>query len=108
MENEKAEGGDVEMFGSATGFCKEMLLEHVDESESHLVDELMNNADYVGRKLVTNISVPGNIGKQEFREFWMEKLKPTDLVKGVVTEGYRLLKFGKLTDGVHLVSCLSI
>ena len=86
MDNEDDEGG--ECFGSVTGFCKEEL--EVDELDGHLVDELRNDSEYVGRKLSTNISIPGNIGKREFREFWMEKLKPTDLVKGVITEGYKL------------------
>ena len=91
MEIEEDDGGDGGMFESVTGFCKEdLLVDELDELDSHLVDELVNDSDYVGRKLSTNVSVPGNIGKPQFREFWLNKLKPSDLVKEVVTEGYKL------------------
>ena len=90
MENEEDDGGgDREM--SATGFCKEELWEEgTDELDAKLVDELVNDSEYVGRKLSTNVSVPGNIGKEEFEDFWINKLNPSDLVKEVVTEGYKL------------------
>ena len=89
MEIEDEEGGDGNLFGS-TGFCKEELLEQVDELDSHLVDQLVNDSDYTGRKLSTNCSVPGNIGKEQFRDFWLNEIKPTELVKQVITEGYKL------------------
>ena len=63
MEIEDDDGGDGGKFESATGFCKEDLLvdelDELDASHPNLMDELVN----VGRKLSTNVSVPGNIGK---------------------------------------------
>ena len=94
MEIEDDDGGDGGKFESATGFCKEDLLvdelDELDAGHPNLMDELVNDAVYVGRKLSTNVSVPGNIGKPQFKDFWLNKLKPSELVKEVVTEGYKL------------------
>ena len=40
------------------------------EEDSKLVSSLENQTEYVGRRLSTNTSVPGNIHQPRFREFW--------------------------------------
>ena len=53
MEFEEDDGGDGGIFESVTGFCKELLVAELDELDAtSLVDELVNDAEYVGRKYV--------------------------------------------------------
>ena len=61
-----------------------------DESDVSLVQSLSNDATYVGRKLTTDVSVPGNIHKSRFRKFWENDLKPSDFVLKTLKEGYEL------------------
>ena len=64
---------------------------YCDESDVALVRTLTNDSSYVGRKLTTDTDVPGNIHKPKYREFWRDKLKPSDLVMRTIVEGYELL-----------------
>ena len=59
-------------------------------SDDILVKSLVNQSSYVGKKLTTKSSVPANIHKLEFREFWMNVLKPDDLVRDTIENGYKL------------------
>ena len=54
MEFEEDDGGDGGIFESVTGFCKEDLLvaELSELDAAPLVDELVNDTEYVGRKYV--------------------------------------------------------
>ena len=54
MEIEEDDGGDGGMFESVTGFCKEdLLVAELNELDAApLVDELVNDTEYVGRKYV--------------------------------------------------------
>ena len=60
------------------------------DSDVKLIQSLSNDAVYVGRKLQTSVSVPGNIHKLQFRDFWMNQLSCSDLVKRTIVEGYEL------------------
>ena len=60
------------------------------EDEKHVVDNLTNDAFYVGRKLSTNRKVPGNIHREEYQDFWMNKIKPSQMIKDVIEHKYRL------------------
>ena len=65
---------------------------HFHESDRELVKSIENEALYVGRRLVTDTRVPGNINKPEYREFWTTKLKPysTELLIETIARGYSL------------------
>ena len=61
-----------------------------DDFDAKLVESIENEANYVGRRLVTNVEVPGNIHRDSFRAFWEETLQPTDMVRDTVRRGYAL------------------
>ena len=71
-----------------TGFSKH----EVDclSGEEHVISSLENDSHYVGRRLVTDIRVPGNIHKLEYRDFWINFLKPSEFVTEVIENGYSL------------------
>ena len=50
---------------------------------------LINNASYAGRKLTTDIRVPGRIGNPEFFPFWRDELKASEFVLSTISEGYK-------------------
>ena len=60
------------------------------QGEEHILKTLQNDSLYVGRKLVTDIRVPGNIHKEEYRDFWIHDLKPSSFVVDVIESGYKL------------------
>ena len=60
------------------------------QGEEHILKTLQNDSLYVGRKLVTDIRVPGNIHKEEYRDFWIHDLKPSSFVVDVIETGYKL------------------
>ena len=76
---------DAELAGGAFSH-----LVDCDDDDYTLVQSLTNEADYIGRKLTTNKKVPGNIHKDHYREFWVNVLKPSDLVLKTISEGYSL------------------
>ena len=61
-----------------------------DDFDAKLVESIENEANYVGRRLVTNVEVPGNIHRDSFRAFWEETLQPTEMVRDTVRRGYAL------------------
>ena len=61
-----------------------------DDSDYELVQSLTNDAEYVGRRLSTNVAVPGNIHKMQYRDFWKDVLKPSQLVMDTIEHGYSL------------------
>ena len=63
---------------------------HSSEDDFDLMKTFTNEAAYVGKKLTTNISVPANIHKMEFRNFWINTLKPSEFVMKTIMEGYEL------------------
>ena len=68
------------------------LREHVFDlplEETELAKTLVNNADYAGKKLSTDVRVPGRIGRPEYFEFWRDELKASDFVLNVIKEGYK-------------------
>ena len=60
------------------------------ESDAALVSSLENQLQYEGRRLTTNMDVPGNIHKQKFRNFWLDMLKAPEFVLKTLEEGYKL------------------
>ena len=59
--------------------------------DSEIVQEmLVNDGDYFGRKLSTNVSVPGNPHKVQFREFWISEIKPSSFILDTIEYGYKL------------------
>ena len=73
---------------SKTGF----LVEEIDclPDETYLLKSLVNESDYVGRRLTTDTRVPSNIHKPMYRDFWLETLKPSEYVKNIIQFGYKL------------------
>ena len=60
------------------------------EEDSQLVSSLENQTEYLGRKLSTNTSVPGNIHRPRFRKFWEEELEAPQFVLNSLAVGYSL------------------
>ena len=58
--------------------------------EAHLLKTLVNDSNYVGRLLSTNVEVPANVHKPQYREFWCEVLKPSNYVLDIIKYGYKL------------------
>ena len=52
------------------------------EEDSQLVSSLENQTEYLGRRLSTNTSVPGNIHRPRYREFWEKELEAPQFVLG--------------------------
>ena len=61
-----------------------------DDSDYTLVQSFSNEAEYVGRRLTTNVSVPGNIHRMQYRSFWKDVLKPSKMVMDTIENGYSL------------------
>lgn len=59
-------------------------------SDDKLVKSLVNEAQYAGKRLTTKASVPANIHRTEFRDFWINTLKPDDFVRETIEGGYKL------------------
>ena len=60
------------------------------QGEEHILKTLQNDSHYVGRKLVTDIRVPGNIHRDAYRDFWIHELRPSSFVMDVIETGYKL------------------
>ena len=63
------------------------LREHVyelDESEKDVAKMLVNNAEYAGRKLSTNVRVPGRISDPKYFDFWKDTLLASDFILDTV------------------------
>ena len=58
--------------------------------EAHILKTLVNDSNYVGRKLSTNVEVPANIHKPQYRDFWCNILKPSNYVLDIIKFGYKL------------------
>ena len=56
--------------------------------EEGMAKQLVNQTEYVGKKLTTDQRVPGRIGRQEFFNFWKEELGASDFVLSVLKSGY--------------------
>ena len=68
------------------------MREHVYDlplEESEVAKVLVNNACYAGKKLTTDVRVPGRIGRPEYFEFWRDTLNAPDFVLNVIKEGYK-------------------
>ena len=64
---------------------------HCNTEDTVVVQQIISNeGDYIGRKLTTNVRVPGNPHKSRFRDFWLSEIKPSDLVLDTIENGYRL------------------
>ena len=61
-----------------------------EDTDYDLVKSLTNEADYIGRCLMTNCAVPGNIHRSKYRDFWLNTLKPNKLVRDTIEYGYSL------------------
>ena len=58
------------------------------EEDAVLAHSLENELEYVGRRLTTNVDVPGQIHKLHFRRFWKEEIKAPEFVLKTLEEGY--------------------
>ena len=71
--------------------CLQFGLVEVAAEDSKMVEQiLVNESDYVGRKLSMNLKVPGNPHKSEYRVFWEREIKPNQFVMKTIREGYEL------------------
>ena len=66
-------------------FCDDEL----NSEDAHLGQTLVNEMDYVGRKLTTNNSVPGNIHREKYLNFWRDELEAHFVIDQLVN-GYSL------------------
>ena len=55
--------------------------------EQSLADSLINQAEYVGCKLSTDVRVPGRIGDSKYFLFWKDELKASDFVLDTISSG---------------------
>ena len=68
------------------------LREHIfglPQEEEGVAKLLINNSNYLGRKLSTDSRVPGRIGNPEFYDFWKNELKASDFILDTVKNGYK-------------------
>lgn len=88
-------GLDFEKAVGGTKLYNEEAFLHLAEVDCHssddpLVKSLVNQASYVGKTLTTRSSVPANIHRLEFREFWENTLECDELVRDTIVNGYSL------------------
>ena len=55
-----------------------------------LLRSIEHAGSYLGRRLTTNVSVPGNISNPRYRSFWTETLQCSDFVLQTISEGISL------------------
>ena len=86
---EKLDGSElVTGFSEAkTGFSVEDISCHPEEQ--HLIKSLVNEAEYVGCRLSTDVRVPANIHREEYFQFWSKELQPNDYLLDIIKNGYR-------------------
>ena len=97
------------MFDSLEQKVIPFVVDHHDEDTSMLQEffqgesseELVNEASYFGRKLVTDIRVPGRIGNEKFFSFWKNELKASDFVLDTISKGYKFPFHEIPPGGVH-------
>ena len=58
--------------------------------DDHLGDTLANEMDYIGRKLTTNTSVPCNIHRDKYLDYWKNELEAPPWVIDQLVNGYSL------------------
>ena len=64
--------------------------EDLNREDDHLGVTLANELDYVGRKLTTNNSVPCNIHREKYLEYWKSELEAPQWVIDQLVNGYSL------------------
>ena len=64
--------------------------EELNAGDEHLGVALANELEYVGRKLTTNTSVPCNIHREKFLDFWKNELEAPQWVIDQLVNGYSL------------------
>lgn len=57
--------------------------------EQSLATTLVNEAEYVGRRLSTDVRVPGRIGDPKYFNFWKDDLKAGKFILDTISEGYK-------------------
>lgn len=70
-------------------------------SEQSLAETLVNNSNYVGKKLTTDLRVPGRIGNPEFYDFWKYELKASDFILDTIKNGYKFPFLDLPPGGFH-------
>ena len=60
------------------------------EEDVVLAHSLENELEYVRRRLTTNVDVPGNIHKEQYRQFWREEIEAPEFILKTLEEGYEL------------------
>lgn len=61
-----------------------------EDLEEDVAKMLVNNSNYVGKKLSTDSRVPGRINNPEFFSFWKDELKASDYILDVIKNGYKI------------------
>ena len=59
------------------------------KEEIILAKSLVNELEYVGRRLSTDIRVPGRIGDPKYFNFWKEDLGASDFILDTISGGYK-------------------
>ena len=59
-------------------------------NDNDLVKSLVNKSSYLGKKLTTRTTVPASIHRVEFRDFWLNSIKPDQYVMDTISYGYKL------------------
>ena len=60
-----------------------------EEEDKELVKIIVNESEYAGRRLTTDLRVPGRINEQRFYDFWKNELKASDFVLSTLKHGYK-------------------
>ena len=60
-----------------------------DSDEKGLANIMSNESSYVGKKLTTDVRVPGNICKPEFYNYWKKTLLAPEFVLETLRDGYK-------------------
>ena len=62
------------------------------ESDVAMVETIISNdSDYIGRRLSTDRRVPGRVNQLQFRDYWLNVLKPSsELLRDTIVNGYKL------------------
>ena len=62
----------------------------VDSDEHYVAKSLVNESQYVGKRLSTDERVPGHIGDPKYYSFWRDVLQAPEYVLSIIREGYKI------------------
>ena len=85
LENMGDENFEVESLKHLNGFDKEVDFDPEDKLDLLIVNE----SEYIGKRLSTDNRVPGSICNPKYYSYWKDVLKAPDFVLETLREGYK-------------------